>query len=527
MPGSVFSRTSLAAWILVSPLFSCGGQAHQIAALPAPLTVAAPPACPQAPPLPPERLRFRVSLAQDTVHGPVSGRLIVAMSQAKDIEDPFGHVFDHPGAIWYAALDVYRLGASGPVEIDPDVFASPRPFSLAPAGSWRIALRLLKDGAPALRGSVIERNIDPARAGVVDLRLDAAVPAPPAPIETDSMKLVRVESKRLSAFYGRPITMETIVQLPPSYDTDRTRRYATVYSIAGWGSTIDSMWNGQAQLARVRAEQRYPEVVRVILPAMLPSGYHAFADSLEHGPWGTALVEELIPELERRFRLVREPRARLLSGHSSGGWSSLWVQITHPAFFGGVWSVSPDPVDFRSVYGIDVTPGSTDNVYVTNDGKPRNLWRAGGQDVLSVEEFVRLDDVLDRSGALSSFDWVYSPRGPLGRPLPLFDHATGRLDPSVQRAWEKWDIRKVLSDGWTTLGPQLEGKLHVFSGEEDTFHLNESTALLCDFLKRRARHATCEILPGKDHFNIYGSPTDPTSLRWRVDHEIAAAAGVH
>ena len=528
----------LAALTFGSVAAACVGSAPQ-GALPAQAPPAIAASCPKETPSAPERLRFRVSLAEAAAQAAVSGRLIVAMTQAKDVDDPsghnannpdFGHEFDHPGGIWFAALDIYRLGASGAVELDPDVFASPRPFSLAPSGSWRISARLLRDGVQVLQGPVVERTVDPAHAGIVDLGLDAAVPPRPAPTETDSMKLVRVDSKRLSAFYGRPITMEAIVQVPTSYSADRTRHYATAYTILGWGTSLAGTWPWQAKLGKARAEQRYPEMVHVVLLVMLPEhcGHHGFADSVNSGPWGTALVEELIPELEKRFRLVREPRARLLTGHSGGGWSSLWVQITHPAFFGGVWSVSPDPVDFRSLHGIDVTPGSADNVYVTKDGKPRNFWRTGGQEaVYSIEEFVRMDDVLDRGGAMSSYDWIESPRGPTGRPLPLFDHATGVLDPTAQRAWEKYDIRKVLSDGWATLGPQLESKLHVFTGAEDTFHGEEAVALLCDFLKSKGSHATCEILPGKNHFNVYGLPNDPASLRWRIEHEMAAAAGVH
>src|SRR5208282_6505925 len=127
------------------------------------------------------------------------------------------------------------------------------------------------------------------------------------------------------------------------------------------------------------ADAHYPEIVRVYLDGMLPSGHHVFADSLNNGPWGSALVQELIPALEKQFALIAAPRARLLGGHSSGGWSSLWLQITHPDFFGGTWSTGPDPVDLRSFTGVDVTPGSTDNFYRKADGSPRMLMRMGGK----------------------------------------------------------------------------------------------------------------------------------------------------
>jgi hypothetical protein len=280
------------------------------------------------------------------------------------------------------------------------------------------------------------------------------------------------------------------------------------------------------QSLKVRVDAHYPEMVRVFLPGMIATGHHVFADSLNDGPWGSALVQELIPAIEKQFRLVATARGRYLSGHSSGGWSSLWLQITHPDFFGGTWSTAPDPVDFRNFTTIDVTPGSTDNFYRNKDGSPRMLMRMGGHDLYSVEQFARFEQVMGQVSALRTFDWVFSPRGPMGAPLPIMNPATGEQDPAVQKAWEKWDVHKVLDAGWATLGPKLAGKLHLFAGSDDTFHLNESLSLLCDFLKSKKSDAVCEIVPGKNHFDLTGDPGDPQSLTYRIEHEMAAAAGI-
>jgi pimeloyl-ACP methyl ester carboxylesterase len=219
------------------------------------------------------------------------------------------------------------------------------------------------------------------------------------------------------------------------------------------------------------------------------------------------------------------PRGRYLAGQSSGAWSALWLQITRPELFGGVWAFAPDPVDFRNFNTIDVTPGSRDNAFRNGDGTPRMLMREGGRDIFSFEDFLRDEDVGGYVGAIGTFDWVFSPRGPRGEPMRLFDRATGEQDPVVQRAWEKWNIREVLEARWEALSPKLRGKLHIFVGDEDAFHLNESVALLCDFLKSKGSDAVCEILPQRGHFDLQGDETDPTSLVWRAEHEMAAASG--
>ncbi len=521
------ARVSLAAVFV--PWLACAACADTPPPAAAAPSTAAP--CP-TPPLPPlARLHLRVTFAGGVPDAAVHGRMQVAMSSSPDVKNPF-EVGRNIEAQWLAAEEVRGLAKGGAVDLDPDVLAFPMAFSRAPAGTYRIAARLVRtsrEGEASLVGPVVEQALDPAHAGTVDLRLDAAKPVDPVPVDTANIKVVRVESKLLSAFYGRPRTIDAIVILPPTYGAgggSKGRRFVTEYYIPGFGGTLQRYAASAEKGRQARIDAKYPELVRVILPGMLPTGHHVFADSVSDGPWGSALVQELIPALEKQFALIREPRARLLSGHSSGGWSSLWVQITHPDFFGGTWSTAPDPVDFRNFTTIDVTPGSTDNFFRNRDGSARMVMRAGGKDILSAQQFFVMQEVTGEVGPFGTFDWVFSPRGPMGAPMSIVDEATGEQDPVVQKAWEKWDIHKVLDAGWATLGPKLKGKLHLFAGDADSVHLNESLALLCTFLKSKGSDAVCEIVPGKDHFTLTGDAKDPASLVWRIEHEMAKVAGV-
>jgi hypothetical protein len=448
------------------------------------------------------------------------------MTSVPDVENPFDVGFDHLDALWMAAIDVSDLPKGGAVELDPDLLAFPKAFSQAPAGKYKVAARLVRGEALGVAGPVVEHTLDPAHAGTIELRLETAEQRPGLPADSDAVKFVKVESKLLSAFYGRPMTMTCAVVLPPSYGADKAKKFVTEYYVPGFGGRLEEFGSRLGDGQKMRADAHYPEMVRVILPGMIAAGHHVWADSLNDGPWGSALVTELIPALEKQFALQAQPRARFLSGHSSGGWSSLWLQISHPDFFGGTWSTAPDPVDFRSFTTVDVTPGSTDNFYKNKDGSTRMLMRAGGHDLYSMEQFALFERVGGEVSALGTFDWVFSPRGPLGAPLHIMNPATGEQDPAVQKAWEKWDIHKVLDATWATLGPKLKGKLHLWAGGADTFHLNESLVYLCDFLKTKQSDAVCEIVPGKTHFDLTGDLKDPQSLTWRIEHEMAAAGGV-
>lgn len=316
--------------------------------------------------------------------------------------------------------------------------------------------------------------------------------------ETKWGKLIEVRSKLLSDFHGRDVLLRGAVRLPSSYYDKPQRRYPTIFSIPGFG--------GDHRIDPVREpipEQNESgvEFLRVELDPRCPLGHHVFADSANNGPVGTAFVTEFLPAYEKAFRAVPAPTARFLTGHSSGGWSSLWLQVSQPDAFGGTWSTSPDPVDFRDFQRIDLYhPG--ENMYVDQSGKPRPLARMNGRPVVMYRTFDLMEQVLGPGGQLHSFEAVFSPRGEDGRPVPLWSRETGAIDPAVAEAWKRYDIRLVLEQNWPALRPELPGKLHVFMGEEDTFYLEGATRLLKKTLTDLGSDATVELVPGRTHFDL-------------------------
>ncbi len=159
--------------------------------------------------------------------------------------------------------------------------------------------------------------------------------------------------------------------------------------------------------------------------------------------------------------------------------------MTYPDTFGGVWSTSPDPVDFRDFQRIDLyAPG--ENLFRDRDGNRRPIARRGDRPVLFFDDFSRMEDVIGDGGQLRSFEAVFSPLGADGRPRRLWDRADGAIDPEVARAWEAYDIRLVLERNWPTLGPKLAGKLHVVTGDLDTFYLEGAVAAPEGVARRRS-----------------------------------------
>src|SRR5262249_55464120 len=188
-----------------------------------------------------------------------------------------------------------------------------------------------------------KRDLHPEETGPVKLTIDQVYKERPF-VETANVKLVDIKSELLTKFHGRETRLRAGAVLPASYGEKKDKRYPVLYEIPGFGGNhFAALGAARAKATDVAGE----EFLYVVLDPSCRLGHHVFADSANNGPCGQALIEELIPHIEKQFRAIGRPGARFLTGHSSGGWSSLWLQITYPDFFGGVWSTAPDPVDFR------------------------------------------------------------------------------------------------------------------------------------------------------------------------------------
>lgn len=477
-------------------------------------------------------LRFEITLDPSVAPKGSSGRMIVFLADAAKPRERLSGGFV-PGETWMAAMEFERIAPGATILFDADLLAYPKPFSQAARGDYEFMALLDPDHSYArtaqnegdLYSAVLTlRDFNPADTAPVKLTLNKVTPAPPQQRDTENIKLVEFESPMLSAFWGRPITMQAGIVLPPDYAGDPSRRYPAAYVVHGFGGDHTAAWRtGPGLLKDMKSGKRFP-MVNIFLNGSFPTGHHVFADSVNNGPWGKALTQEFIPYLEKHFPLIAKPGARFLTGHSSGGWSTMWLEVNYPEVFGGTWSTSPDPVDLHSFTGIDVTPGSSQNAYRGKDGHPLNLVRMNGKDIATIEQFAKAERVQgEYGGQFASFDSVWSPRGIDGRPMKLFNRETGDQDPFVQQAWQKYDIRRIVETNWSTLGPKLLGKLHLIVGSEDTFHLEEAAMMFCDYLKSKGREDVCEIVPGRDHMNLYQKfKTYPDGLEIRINHEMQA-----
>ncbi len=451
---------------------------------------------------------------------PMSARVYVMLDLDRTTAEPrLGPDWFRPQPFF--ALDAENWKPGEPVRVDNRAAGFPSPLGELQPGRYRVqaVIRLnrdthrIGDGEGNAFGPIVRAEIDPKKGDTIALKIDKIVP--PRPFrETDRIKLVELPSPKLSAFHHRPIKHRAAVIFPQDLvNADHPARRPTLYIIPGFGGDHFAAPRF-ATGSRMAAGKDF---IRVLLDPDCGTGHHVFADSATNGPRGTSLVEEFIPHIEKTFPAIADPRARLLNGHSSGGWSSLWLQVAYPDVFGGTWSTSPDPVDFRDFQQINLyAPG--ENMFLDRDRKRRPIARMGSTPALFYDRFSRMDDVIGWGGQLGSFEAVFSPIDRNGRPRKLWNRATGAIDLEVARAWEPYDIRLVLERDWPKLGPKLKGKLHVITGGLDTFYLEGAVKLLKESLAKLGSDAVVEIIPNRDHSTVIDS-----ELAQRLDREMKEA----
>ncbi|WP_266160380.1 alpha/beta hydrolase [Dyella silvatica] len=485
---------------------------------------------------------------------PVSGRLLLfavdaktAMAETKG--GKVGEVDANPFQLTQtsvAAREVSHLEPGQAVTVDADELAFPAGFSQLPAGDYLVQAVLDVNHSYNYTG----RGAGDLVSDVVSVHLPAATPpvlslvhvvpardpwaAPPSMPEAVRHMLPDIRkhtedidtvSTVLSAFWGRPIHMRGRVLLPPGYDANAAARYPTVYYTHGFGGNNDRFTNPLANTYYAMAKGRMPPMIWVFLDESSATGTHEFADSVNNGPWGQALTEELMPALEAKYPMDGHPQGRFLNGHSSGGWATLWLQTRYPKLFGGTWSTSPDPSDFHDFTGPDLYAPQA-NVYRKADGSPYPLVRDKGKVIATFEQFAKFERVLGAyGGQISSFDWVFSPRGADGRPQPMFNRDTGAVNAEVVTYWrDHYDIAYRLQQHWPELKPDLDGKIHLIIGTADTFYLDGSAHRLKAVLDGLHAKSDVRFLPGKTHMDLYAQGDDRFALLNEIAWEMYAIA---
>lgn len=444
--------------------------------------------------------RIAVTLQSDLVED-AGGRLLVFAAPATS-ENMTSDAIDleRGGGISVAGRDISSFGANRFVTIDASTAAFPDSLAALAPGTYRVQAVLDRNGdynfAGRRPGDLISKVVTvhfPLPSKPI-IELDHAMPPETDQFDTTGLPPVaaaqiaasrphlhdeQIASKVLTRFRGGSEAVAAWVLTPPGYDPTSRTTYPTVYTAGAFGAGHKLAGQQLSRMWHLMETGAMPPMIWVALDHSSSTGTTEFADSVNNGPWGEALVEEVIPALEAKYRMDAKPSGRFLTGHSSGGWFALWAIVRHPQLFGGSWATAPDPVDFHDFLGVDLYAPNA-NMYHAADGKPRPLERDNDKVLGTIADAARLESVLGHSGGqLRSFEWVFSPNRRDGEPAFLFDRETGAVDPAVAAYWRRrYDIGHRIEADWPSLGRYLDGKVHVVVGTADSYYLDGSVCRL-------------------------------------------------
>jgi hypothetical protein len=495
-------------------------------------------------------IRFEISFSSGLQEQPITGRIFLIIATKSDTE-PRLQMRSDPVLF---GIDVNQLKPGEVVEINKTCPGSPlKSLRDLPAGDYYVQAVLnvytefhRSDGhtiwahmdqwegqkffkSPGnLKSDAQKIHVERGVGNICKLSLTKIIPPITPPENTAWVKYIKIKSELLSKFWGHPFYLGATILLPKGYDTHPDVYYPVEYIQGHFNlyapNDFSTENTPESEADRQRRLRNYDETgyeyyhawVSDNFPRMIcvnfqhPTPYYddSYAvNSANNGPYGDAIMTELIPYIEKNFRIITEPYARVVTGGSTGGWEALALQEYHPDFFGGAWVFFPDPIDFRQ-YGF-VNIYDDDNAFYQKNGwgtleKPMERSSAG-QTTQTIREENYGESVWgskDRSGGqLAIWEATYGPVGEDGYPKPLWDPITGKIDHTVSSYMRDngYDLRYYLESNWQTLGPKLKGKLHFYCGDMDNLFLNLAVYRMEEFLKNTKD-------PYYDGYFEYGRP---------------------
>jgi len=339
-------------------------------------------------------------------------------------------------------------------------------------------------------------------------------------------RVVDFKSEVLSKWWDKPMHLKASVLLPYQYDSNKI--YPIRYNVAGYGgryTRINRLLDNK-EFMNWWDTDKAPQIITVFLDGEGPFGDSYQMDSDNSGPYGKALIDELIPHIELKYRGTNSASTRFVDGCSTGGWVSLGLQLYYPDSFNGVFSYSPDAIEFENYQLINIYKDK--NAFVNEYGYTRPVMRdTNGEPMLSLKEFIQYENVLGSSnsylnsgGQFSAHTALYSPKGKNNLPKPMFDPISGKIDAEVAEYWKKYDFKIYAEKNWENLGPKLKGKIFIWMGDMDHFYLNPATRSFNDFLKSTKNpksDAKIIFSPMKGHCSAYSHKEVLLKIQERIE----------
>jgi enterochelin esterase-like enzyme len=170
-------------------------------------------------------------------------------------------------------------------------------------------------------------------------------------IEHDLVERFSFQSDTLTRWWNQSMNIKAPVLLPSGYSNNPNKYNPIRYDVTGYGGRY-------IRVSRLVHNEKFiswwisndtPQIITVFLDGEGPFGDSYQLDSENSSPYGEMLINELIPKIEKQYRILGTSKTRFVDGCSTRGWVSLPLQLFYPETFNGCWSYSTDYVSFEKM----------------------------------------------------------------------------------------------------------------------------------------------------------------------------------
>ena len=287
---------------------------------------------------------------------------------------------------------------------------------------------------------------------------------------------IRIHGKALEGnLEGDAVDRDVIVYLPPSYATERNRRYPVLYALHGY-SVGAEQWSKEIHVPQTieGAFARGANEMIVVVPdsKTLHNG-SMYSSSVTTGDFEQYIAHDVVAYVDAHYRTIPLRRSRGLVGHSMGGYGATRIGMKHPDVFGTLYIMSPCCLSPRQA--LPLTPENAQAL----------------ASVTTTADAAKLPGTL-RSLLAGAAAWSPNPKNP---PLYLDLPFTGSDTVPRQDVLARWAANAPLAFADQYIGNlrQYNG-ISIDVGDQDPLRIDASK--LHDAFDRYGLVHTFEVYPG-------------------------------
>ncbi len=142
---------------------------------------------------------------------------------------------------------------------------------------------------------------------------------------------------------GDGVDREVIVFLPPSYASDRARRYPVVYALHGY-SIGAAQWSQEIHVPQTiegAFAQGAQDMIVVLPDSKTVHNGSMYSSSVTTGDFERFIAHDVVSYIDAHYRTIPARTSRGLAGHSMGGYGASRIGMKHPDVFGSLYIMSP------------------------------------------------------------------------------------------------------------------------------------------------------------------------------------------